>query len=151
MNKLVLLDQFYAKPENAKWEQRRYEIIKELASKGFRERNTYGPFVEFNISSSALHNCKLCADKVLALINPEIASLVRKNEFKVFMKKRPNNYARYHYSYKDLTVEIQSYDDMPTLAEIRSAFRSQYREFEAEDAQTYTIDDFEIQLIEEEN
>lgn len=144
MNKLILLDQFYTKPENAKWEQRRYEIIKELASKGFRERSTSGPFVEFNISYSALHNCKLCADKVLALINPEIASLVAKNEFKVTMKKKPRNYDRYHYAYHDLTIEMQSYDDVPPLAEIRSAFRSKYRDFDVEDSQTYSMDDFEI-------
>ena len=147
MNKLILLDQFYAKPENAKWEERRYKVLKELASKTFKERNAFGPFMEFNIPYSGLHNCKLCADKILALINPEIASLVTKNKFKVTMKKKPKNYEEYSYFYRDLTVDVRSYDDLPTLAEIKSAFHAQYHDFKVEDAETYTIDDFEIQPI----
>lgn len=148
MNKLILLDQFYAKPENAKWEERRYEIIKELASKSYRERNAYGPFMVYMISNNELQSSKLYADKILALINPEIASLVKKNEFKVTMKKKPKNYEKYHHAYRDLTANVQSYDDSPTLKEITSAFHAQYHDFKVEDAQTYTIDDFEIQQIE---
>ena len=136
MNKLDLLEKYYS--ENPFWEQRRFEVMKDLAVKSYKEFNVIGPFYKFGLGSG---DFKLDADKVLALINPEIKKLVTENKFKVTMKHLPKEYETW---WKEPVVYGYTYNDSLTLTEIIKLFHKKWKDFSEESASNYTLQDFKI-------
>ena len=141
MDKKELLEKYYR--EHPEWEQRRYEVFKDLVAAQYCA----------SAVTAALHNKKAHyvgqigdlelkkrdADKTLALLNPEIADLLKLFKFGVNFKVTPEALKGKLYQYR----EVLSYQNPPKIDEIIQQYNMADSSLHW-DPSDFTLDDFEI-------